>query len=152
MPPGKTRAAAIYSWGSYALQTDLVRSCRRARRSRRALPEGQSHRHFGDRTRRRRRQAAAGPRRLQGGLCAWRAGRPARSIPVSAGQIYRFVHEMRIGDFVIYPRRSDRTLRSGEIVEPYMFEPDPTHAFAHSSRRALAVQAFARRLHPGRAL
>ena len=40
------------------------------------------------------------------------------SIPISAGQFYRFVHEMRIGDNVIYPRKSDRTVRWGEIVAP----------------------------------
>ena len=47
---------------------------------------------------------------------------PPASIPVSAGQLFRFLHEMRIGDFVIYPRKSDRTLRWGEIVGPYEFE------------------------------
>lgn len=58
-------------------------------------------------------------------------GAPPGSIPVTAGQLFRFVHEMRIGDFVIYPRKSDRTLRWGEIVGPYVFEPHPAGAFAH---------------------
>ena len=38
-----------------------------------------------------------------------------------AGQLYRFVHEMRIGDCVIYPRKSDRLLHWGEIIGPYVF-------------------------------
>lgn len=53
------------------------------------------------------------------------------SIPVSAGQLYRFVHEMRIGDNVVYPRKSDRTLRWGEIVEPYVYETANLPEFAH---------------------
>lgn len=46
----------------------------------------------------------------------------ASSAPALAGQVYRFVHEMRIGHRVIYPRKSDRTLRWGEIVGPYVYE------------------------------
>jgi restriction system protein len=46
----------------------------------------------------------------------------ASSAPALAGQVYRFVHEMRIGHRVLYPRKSDRTLRWGEIVGPYVYE------------------------------
>lgn len=56
---------------------------------------------------------------------------PAASILIAAGQLYRFVHEMRIGDSVIYPRKADRTLRWGEITGPYVFETDPLHPFSH---------------------
>jgi len=37
------------------------------------------------------------------------------AIPAQAGQLFRFVHEMKIGDRVIYPRKIDRTLLWGEI-------------------------------------
>ena len=53
------------------------------------------------------------------------------SIPVTASQLYRFVHEMRIGDHVIYPRKVDRTLWWGEIVEPYVFDAEACGEFAH---------------------
>ncbi len=53
------------------------------------------------------------------------------SIPVSAGQLFRFVHELSIGDYVIYPRKSDRTLRWGEIVGPYVYDGAHNAAFAH---------------------
>ena len=56
---------------------------------------------------------------------------PQGSIPVAAGQLFRFVHEVSIGDYIIYPRKSDRTLRWGEVVEPYVFEADGASAFAH---------------------
>ena len=58
------------------------------------------------------------------------------SIPAQAGQLYRFVHEMRIGDNVIYPRKSDRTLRWGEVTGPYLFDRDRSVEFAH--RRSVA--------------
>lgn len=66
-----------------------------------------------------------------------RASQPARyaAIPISAGQLYRFVHEMRIGDHVLYPRKTDRTLRWGEIVGPYVYDTESSDEFAH--RRAV---------------
>jgi restriction system protein len=36
------------------------------------------------------------------------------SIPALSGQLFRFVHEMKTGDRVIYPRKIDRTLMWGE--------------------------------------
>ncbi len=58
------------------------------------------------------------------------------AVPTQAGQLYRFVHEMRIGDYVIYPRKSDRTLRWGEVTGPYLFDRDRSAEFAH--RRSVA--------------
>ncbi len=57
------------------------------------------------------------------------------AIPIQAGQLYRFVHELSIGDFVIYPRRADRSLHWGEITGPYVFDPGDSIEFAH--RRAV---------------
>ncbi len=56
------------------------------------------------------------------------------AVPAQAGQLFRFVHEMRIGDRLIYPRRHDRTLHWGEVVGPYVFEGVDGGEFAH--RRA----------------
>ncbi|MFN3889828.1 MAG: restriction endonuclease [Beijerinckiaceae bacterium] len=55
----------------------------------------------------------------------------ACSVPIQAGQLYRFVHEMRIGDRVIYPRKCDRTLRWGEVVGPYVYDVQGASEFAH---------------------
>jgi restriction system protein len=38
----------------------------------------------------------------------------AGAIPVSAGQVFRFVHEARIGDLVIYPSKQTATFISVE--------------------------------------
>jgi restriction system protein len=51
--------------------------------------------------------------------------------PTQANQLFRFVHEMRIGDYVIYPRTADRTLHWGEVTGPYVFDRDRSSEFAH---------------------
>ncbi|MCC2095560.1 MAG: restriction endonuclease [Hyphomicrobiales bacterium] len=53
------------------------------------------------------------------------------SLPVYAGQLYRFVHEVRIGDRVIYPRKHDRTLHWGKVTGPYLYNGDGPAGFAH---------------------
>ena len=53
------------------------------------------------------------------------------AIPILAGQLFRFVHELQIGDYVIYPRKSDRTLRMGEIAGPYLFQTDEACEYSH---------------------
>lgn len=53
------------------------------------------------------------------------------SIPAQAGQLFRFIHEMRIGDRVIYPRKSDRTLRWGEVTGPYLYHGEETSDYRH---------------------
>ena len=53
------------------------------------------------------------------------------SAPAYAGQMYRFVHEVRIGDRVIYPRKSDRTLHWGRVTGPYFYDGEGPESFAH---------------------
>lgn len=57
------------------------------------------------------------------------------AIPIQAGQLYRFLHDMSIGDRVIYPRRLDRSLHWGEVVGPYVFEAGEGIEYPH--RRAV---------------
>ncbi len=57
------------------------------------------------------------------------------SIPIQAGQLFRFVHEMRVGDRVIYPRKIDRTLRWGEVASAYLHDATDGPEFPH--RRAV---------------
>jgi restriction system protein len=53
------------------------------------------------------------------------------AIPIQAGQLFRFVHEMKIGDRVIYPRKIDRTLLWGEISTPYLYDRASNPDFPH---------------------
>lgn len=45
-------------------------------------------------------------------------------VPVVAGMLVRFVTEMRPGEYVVYPRKADRTLRLGRIKGEYEYRSD----------------------------
>lgn len=51
------------------------------------------------------------------------------AIPNNAGQLYRFVHEMKPGDLVVYPSKRDRQVHLGRIEGAYKFDPkqEPTY-------------------------
>jgi restriction system protein len=46
------------------------------------------------------------------------------AIPLSAGQLFRFVHEMKPGDMVLYPSKQDRQINIGRIEGNYQYAPD----------------------------
>ncbi len=50
----------------------------------------------------------------------WKPGK----IPNAAGQLYRFVHEMKVGDIVVYPSKQDRQIHIGEIVGKFEYRPE----------------------------
>lgn len=45
------------------------------------------------------------------------------AIPNNAGQLYRFVHEIQIGDLVAYPSKKDRQIHIGRFEGGYRFDP-----------------------------
>lgn len=45
------------------------------------------------------------------------------AIPNNAGQMYRFVHELKPGDLVAYPSKSDRQIHIGRISGAYAHDP-----------------------------
>ena len=46
------------------------------------------------------------------------------SIPTGVGMLFRFCHEVQIGDYVIYPSKIDRMINIGEVTGDYMYVPD----------------------------
>ncbi|WP_417461558.1 restriction endonuclease [Kordiimonas sp.] len=46
------------------------------------------------------------------------------SIPVQAGVLYRFVYEVKEGDYIVYPSKVDRMVNIGQVVGPYSHRPD----------------------------
>ena len=44
------------------------------------------------------------------------------SIPVNAGQLFRFVHEMSSGDLVTYPSKRDRRIHIGRVAGEYHYD------------------------------
>jgi restriction system protein len=45
------------------------------------------------------------------------------AIPNNAGQLYRFVHEMKPGDLVAYPSKQDRQIHIGRVESNYIHDP-----------------------------
>jgi restriction system protein len=51
---------------------------------------------------------------------------PGKSVPqiaVSAGQPFRFVHEMKVGDLVVFPSKVDRKVHLGRVTGGYAYSP-----------------------------
>lgn len=43
------------------------------------------------------------------------------SIPTAVGMLYRFCYEVQVGDYVIYPSKSDRMINIGEVAGDYEY-------------------------------
>lgn len=48
---------------------------------------------------------------------------------VTYGQIFRFVHEMAVGDLVVYPSKLDRMMHIGEVTGPFMYRPAQSQGY-----------------------
>jgi len=46
------------------------------------------------------------------------------AVPVDAGTVFKFVHEIRAGDFVIYPSKSDRMINIGRFMGQSTYDPN----------------------------
>jgi restriction system protein len=54
------------------------------------------------------------------------------AIPVNAGQLYRFIHEAKLGDLVVWRPKNDRTrIRIGEIAGEYQYDPQRSQPYPH---------------------
>lgn len=53
------------------------------------------------------------------------------AIPNNAGQLFRFVHEMKAGDYVSYPSKRDRQIHLGRIEGPYQYNPTIDPGYPH---------------------
>lgn len=51
------------------------------------------------------------------------------SVPGSAGQLFRFVHEMKIGDLVAFPGKRSRTIHLGRITGEYKYVPSQSNGY-----------------------
>ncbi|WP_311409066.1 restriction endonuclease [Lancefieldella parvula] len=45
------------------------------------------------------------------------------SIPTAAGMLFRFLNEAQIGDYVVFPSKSNRQINIGVIESDYIYEP-----------------------------
>jgi len=72
-------------------------------------------------------------------------GKSKGYVPTAAGQLFRFVHEMKPGDYVVYPSKQSRTVHIGRITGDYGH--DPSGLPAYPNRRAVQWLAEAPRTH-----
>ena len=67
------------------------------------------------------------------------------AIPGAAGQLFRFVHEMQVGDLVVYPSKADRQVHIGEVTLPYAFDCKREPGYPH--QRAVKWRSHVPRTH-----
>lgn len=48
----------------------------------------------------------------------------AGSIPTSAGMLYRFTHEVKVGDYIVFPSKIDRMINIGVVESDYTYNKD----------------------------
>jgi len=58
-------------------------------------------------------------------------GRKPGYYPIAGGQMFRFVHEMREGDLVIYPSKRDKRVHVGKVVGPYEHVIRKSQGYTH---------------------
>jgi restriction system protein len=49
----------------------------------------------------------------------------------NAGQLFRFVHEMQIGDLVIYPSKQDKHIHIGQVTGGYIYQTGNIASYPH---------------------
>ena len=65
------------------------------------------------------------------------------AIPLAAGQPFRLIHELKIGDVVVYPSKNDRQIHIGIVEGEYKFNPTLGGSYPHI-RPAKWVKSFPR--------
>jgi restriction system protein len=58
----------------------------------------------------------------------------AGAIPVVAGQLFRFIFEMKPGDIVVYPSKRERQVHLGVIEGSYKYDPAKEPSYPHHHR------------------
>jgi restriction system protein len=53
------------------------------------------------------------------------------AIPNNAGQLYRFVHELKSGDIVVFPLKRTREIWLGEVKGEYEYDPALEPRYPH---------------------
>ena len=53
------------------------------------------------------------------------------AIPIEAGQLFRFIHEIQVGDIIIYPSQHDKLIHIGEVEGEYQYNPGRDSGYPH---------------------
>jgi restriction system protein len=63
--------------------------------------------------------------------------RKPAAIANTAGQLFRFVHEIKLGDLVAFPNKVDRKIYIGEITGDYVYESNSKKSLGYSNQRSV---------------
>jgi restriction system protein len=66
------------------------------------------------------------------------------AVPIVAGTLFKFANEMKIGDLVIYPSKSDRMINLGTIQGNYGFQSSSDVKFGPNRRSVKWIRNIAR--------
>lgn len=58
-------------------------------------------------------------------------GTSPQGVANSAGQLFRFTREMKVGDLVAYPSQRTRTVHVGTVSSGYAYRPDSSSGYPH---------------------
>ena len=53
------------------------------------------------------------------------------AVPNNAGQLFRFIHEMKVNDWIIFPDKLTRNIRIGQINSEYIYDPKKSDSYPH---------------------
>jgi restriction system protein len=53
------------------------------------------------------------------------------AVPNNAGQLFRFIHEMKNGDWVIFPDKITRNIHIGQIESDYIYDAKKSESYPH---------------------
>lgn len=56
------------------------------------------------------------------------------SVSLVTGMLYRFCHEVQIGDYVVFPSKSDRKVNIGQVTSEYFYNTDKTEEFVQQRK------------------
>lgn len=65
------------------------------------------------------------------------------AVPNQAGQIFRFIYEMKMGDYIIYPSKPDKKVNIGRVESDYVYNASTPKSFRHQ-RSAKWIKSFPR--------
>jgi len=65
------------------------------------------------------------------------------AIPTNAGQLFRFVNELAVGDLLAYPSKTDRMIHLGRVEGSYVYNPKLSEGYPHQ-RKAKWLKEFPR--------
>jgi restriction system protein len=66
------------------------------------------------------------------------------AVPNNAGQLFRFIHEMKTGDWIVFPDKTTRLIHLGKIESNYFYDLKKSEAYPHQRTVKWLTKPFSR--------